>query len=68
VTIEYDKPYIEIWSLTAEDACRFFGVDPEKHHVVVLKDKPTTEREVAKYKPEAKLFGVYVHHGEHGKA
>lgn len=57
-TIERDA-YAKVWSLTPESARRFFG-QPADAEVVVLKEKPESERELARYAPEAKLFGVAI--------
>jgi transcription antitermination factor NusG len=56
MTIEHTE-YLEIWTLTAERARAFCGAAPEAP-VVVLKERPETDREIAKYRPDAKLFGV----------
>lgn len=50
--------YIEIWSTTPERALGFFGLSANDYNVVVLKDKPETKREIEKYRPEAKLYGL----------
>lgn len=55
--MEHDE-YIQVWTFTAESALELFGLTPKEYEVTVLKDKPTTEHEIAKYRPEVKLFGV----------
>ena len=56
--IERDR-YARVWSLTPESARTFFG-QPDTVEVVVLKEWPESERDKARYAPEAKLFGVRI--------
>jgi hypothetical protein len=55
--IEYDE-YLQIWSMSAQSALECFGLASATHEVVVLKDKPETAREIERYKPDAKLYGI----------
>lgn len=55
--IEYDE-YLYIWTFNEADALACFGLSADTHTVVLLKDKPTSEREIAKYRDDAKLFGI----------
>lgn len=57
--IEHDE-YLQVWSLDAESALRMFGYSSITHDVVVLKNGPRTERETAKYRADAKMFGIKV--------
>lgn len=54
--IEHDR-YVRVWTLTEQSARDFFGA-PERAIVVVLKERPETDREKEKYRDDAKLFGV----------
>ncbi len=59
MSTEFDPDeWLQVWTLTAEDALAFFNLHPRGCEVKVLKEGPETERERAKYKPEAKLFGI----------
>lgn len=50
--------FAHVWTVGGPDQARFFfGASPDAE-VVCLKPSPQTERERAKYKPEAKLYGV----------
>lgn len=59
MTTEFEPDeWLQVWTLTPENALAFFGLDAATHEVVVLKDSPQTDREREKYRPEAKLFGI----------
>lgn len=58
MTIERER-YAKVWSLTAESARAFFG-QADDVEVVVLKERPESERERERYDPGAKLFGVAI--------
>lgn len=56
--IEHDA-YARVWTLGEDNARKFFG-QPSTAKVVVLEDRPTDPRDVARYRPEAKLYGVVI--------
>ncbi len=57
-TIERDR-YAKVWTLTPESARAFFAQGDDSE-VVVLKERPESDREKQKYCAEAKLFGVEI--------
>jgi hypothetical protein len=57
MSIERDD-FLLIWTFDAASALTLFGLMPQLYDVIELKPAPTTERELTKYHPNAKLFGV----------
>jgi hypothetical protein len=51
--------YQEVWTLSEQSAREFFGA-PRTAVVVVLKERPELPREIERYRPDAKLFGVRI--------
>jgi len=56
-SIERDE-YIQVWALTAEHALACFGLTPETHHAIVLLDRPITDDQKRRRRPDARLYGI----------
>ena len=55
--VEYVE-YIQIWSLSPASALACFGFTEATHEISVLQFKPTDPRDVQRYSPDAKLYGI----------
>lgn len=50
--------WLQVWALSPGAALIFFGLSSHSRIVTVLKQKPTTAREIKRYRPEASLYGI----------
>lgn len=50
--------WLQVWTFSSARALAFFGLSASSHEVIVLKERPETDRERVHYRDDAKLFGI----------